>query len=488
MGQRCFCIHEKISVQKTLAKVNVFLFTIFYSIKTKYEILYIILSFKMEIFAKTYCFLENFGLPCFWYYTKIIHQGGLIMAQKKYTKAVAIVLSLSTIANFSPQVYASDSVAIPNNNRPPVLLANNSEIHSKNQFSVKSINKKLSSIIRPDKKVDLQNQQDTKDKKVNKALLETKHWNCGPGKSDSVKANLDLATGILRISGSGEMASYSTVKGNFAPWYNDPDEIKEGEEGKGKYRKNINSVIIEEGVTNIGDCAFYNLDVLGEVSIPSSVKKIGDSAFFDCYSLSFVEMSEGIESIESGAFKNTGLAYVKIPNSVTKIGSGAFRLCSKLHCLKIGSKVADIGDRAFADNQNLYSVGFLGSTEPTSSQVHAASPFSNCPKLEEIYVPKDYNSDIFCKNKIKKVEVKEIEKCRNSFKDAYLTPVIEKIENLGNLVLNNEDKVNKLINSVETFKERKEHKDIDISSLFFSVAGCVCALISAVKTCKDWCN
>ena len=54
MGQRYFCIHEKISVQKTLAKVNVFLFTIFYSIKTKYEILYIILSFKMEIFAKTY--------------------------------------------------------------------------------------------------------------------------------------------------------------------------------------------------------------------------------------------------------------------------------------------------------------------------------------------------------------------------------------------------------------------------------------------------
>ena len=70
------------------------------------------------------------------------------MAPKKYTKAVAIAVSLSMIANFSPQVYASDSVAIPNNNRPPVLLANHSEIHSKNQFSVKSINKKLSSIIR----------------------------------------------------------------------------------------------------------------------------------------------------------------------------------------------------------------------------------------------------------------------------------------------------------------------------------------------------
>ena len=411
------------------------------------------------------------------------------MAQKKYTKAVAIVLSLSTIANFSPQVYASDSVAIPNNNRPPVLLANNSEIHSKNQFSVKSINKKLSSIIRPDKKVDLQNQQDTKDKKVNKALLENVDFECGPkGAEGSIQGHLDLATGILRISGSGEMASYSTVDGKFAPWYEAPDETEGGEKGKGKYRKKINSVIIEEGVTNIGDCAFYDLDVLGEVSISSSVKKIGDSAFFDCYSLSFVEMSEGIESIESGAFKNTGLAYVKIPNSVTKIGSGAFRLCSKLHCLEIGSKVADIGDRAFADNQNLYSVGFLGSTEPTSSQLHAASPFSNCPRLEVVYVPKDYNSDIFCKNKIKKVEVKEIEKCRNSFKDAYLTPVIEKIENLGNLVLNNEDKVNKLINSVETFKERKEHKDIDISSLAFSVVGCVCALISAVKTCKDWCN
>ena len=66
----------KMFMQKTLAKVNVFLFIIFYSIKTKYESLFIILSFKMDIFAKTYCFLENFGLS---YFRRLCQEIQLVM-------------------------------------------------------------------------------------------------------------------------------------------------------------------------------------------------------------------------------------------------------------------------------------------------------------------------------------------------------------------------------------------------------------------------
>ena len=110
---------------------------------------------------------------------------------------------------------------------------------------------------------------------------------------------------------------------------------------------NLVSVVIPDGVTDIGTCAFENCGNLASVkipdsvtsiynwafgscerlisiTIPDSVTSIGDGAFAGCTSLESVKLSNNLSSIGSYAFKDTGLKNVTIPLSVTEIGEYAF--------------------------------------------------------------------------------------------------------------------------------------------------------------------
>ena len=78
--------------------------------------------------------------------------------------------------------------------------------------------------------------------------------------------------GELRISGSGEMTDYSVA--DASPWSELVDSIK--------------TVVIEDGVTSIGDRAFRRCMQMTEISIPDSVTSIGKNAFDYCISLGAV--------------------------------------------------------------------------------------------------------------------------------------------------------------------------------------------------------
>ena len=69
----------------------------------------------------------------------------------------------------------------------------------------------------------------------------------------------------LTIKGSGEMENWEGVA---RPW--------------GLYQQYIESIVLENGVTNIGNSAFYHCDSLTSVTIPDSVTSIGNDAFSDC--------------------------------------------------------------------------------------------------------------------------------------------------------------------------------------------------------------
>ena len=116
-------------------------------------------------------------------------------------------------------------------------------------------------------------------------------------------------------------------------------------------------LVIPDGVTSIGRCAFYGYDRLTSVTIPDSVTSIGDNAFMSCSSLTSVTIPDSVTSIGSYAFSGcTSLTSVTIPDSVTSIGVGAFWDCTSLTSVTIPDSVTSIGEIAFQSCGSLTSV------------------------------------------------------------------------------------------------------------------------------------
>lgn len=120
--------------------------------------------------------------------------------------------------------------------------------------------------------------------------------------------------GTLTISGTGNMTNWTKVAS--VPWY--------------YMRKSISTVIIENGVSTIGNLAFYNCS-LNKIIISNSVTTIGIQAFNGCSSLSSITMPEKLTTIGDNAFSDCiSLVNITIPASVTNIGVHAFYYCSSL--------------------------------------------------------------------------------------------------------------------------------------------------------------
>ena len=141
-------------------------------------------------------------------------------------------------------------------------------------------------------------------------------WDISATTEDSVTAIL-YKDGTLVISGNGRMKDWknnlSTVE-----WY--------------KENKNISKVLIEEGIENIGGCAFAQCSNLIEIEIMSTVmEEICQYAFYECESLKSIILPEKVVNIGDYAFcRCNNLNNITIPRSVTNIGSDIFYNCTNL--------------------------------------------------------------------------------------------------------------------------------------------------------------
>ena len=198
--------------------------------------------------------------------------------------------------------------------------------------------------------------------------------------------------GTLTISGTGEMKNYSGNLNQSAPWHSNIKSIK--------------SVVIEKGVTNIGDYAFSWCNSLTSITIPNSVISIGRDAFDNCSSLTSITIPNSITSIGYGAFEACSgltsvtipnsltsisdsvfsrcdsLTSITIPNSITSIGSCTFSSCSSLTSIMIPSSITSIGSAAFSICSSLTNITILNSV--TRIEPYA---FSNCSSLTNITIP-----------------------------------------------------------------------------------------------------
>ncbi len=144
-----------------------------------------------------------------------------------------------------------------------------------------------------------------------------------------------------------------------------------------KYNGPGGDVIIPEGVTSIGDGAFYMCVDLHSVTIPKGVTSFENEAFANCEKLNTITIPEGVTSIGFAAFLNCiALTSITIPEGVLRIGRSAFYACSNLSSVTIPESVVIIDDKAFCNCISLKNV-----TIPARLRRIGDEAFFGCPKL-----------------------------------------------------------------------------------------------------------
>jgi len=245
--------------------------------------------------------------------------------------------------------------------------------------------------------------------------------------------------GLLRISGNGEMSPFNDDDMTSA-WHN--------------YSSDIYSIVLDSGVTSIGNYAFNNcsniesiafskdvanvgrwaldgcsglikfevdeanqaycdidgvlfsksIDTIerypaartGAYVIPEGVSVIGDSAFYECKNLTDISIPESVTKIEAAAFYCcSGLDSVILPHGLTSLGSTAFYGCSNLSYIRVYEATTNFGDRAFASCANLKTAGPIGGNYNVEFGWISLIPenvFSNCDSLTSIVIPDSVES------------------------------------------------------------------------------------------------
>lgn len=131
---------------------------------------------------------------------------------------------------------------------------------------------------------------------------------------DSVQWNFTPESGVLVISGIGAMSNYQFPSIPI-PWK----------------RTSIDSLVIEEGVTEIGDYAFYYCENLRSISLPASLTRIGAFAFTGCNGIDSLVIPASVKSIEHSAFCYCrNIQTLNIQSDSIDIAAFAFGFCDKL--------------------------------------------------------------------------------------------------------------------------------------------------------------
>ena len=213
----------------------------------------------------------------------------------------------------------------------------------------------------------------------------------------------DEETGTLTISGSGKMDDYAEGSA-YVPWYDLKEEIV--------------SVVIEDGITYIGENNFWDCSGLVSVSLPQTLTEIGRYAFRNCDALEEIILPESLLYInERAVYGCDALTQIDIPASVSVIEGGAFLLCKSLKDINVDEEnevyasddgivfskdmtsltvypagktdgeytvpdsVVSITDYAFSGNPNIIQINLSGYVEDIGEFV-----FYCCSSLSEINV------------------------------------------------------------------------------------------------------
>ena len=165
----------------------------------------------------------------------------------------------------------------------------------------------------------------------------------------------DEETKTLTVSGSGAMPDYETIDGDVpsvnTPWFSYVQDIEkivieEGITSVGDFAfalcLNAKEVVLPEGITAIGDYAFAYCFSLKELNLPSTLISVGELAFAACWSVESLELPDGLEEIGDSAFLYMfAVESFNIPENIQYIGYDAFIYMTNLKEITVPAGVSD---------------------------------------------------------------------------------------------------------------------------------------------------
>ncbi len=197
----------------------------------------------------------------------------------------------------------------------------------------------------------------------------------------------NLSGGVLTITGHGEIPDYTDAF--MPPWYSVADAVTQIVVGEGITRvgdlaffgcENAQSALLGSTVTEIGQRAFKNCKKLSHIDLPTGLKTIADAAFESCESLKTLTLPEGLQSIGAYAFTWSGLTSITVPASVTELGAVAFAYCRSLVRVRLLCPLTKLPDWTFYDCTALKDLLL-----PEATQQIGQKALDGCGRLNALY-------------------------------------------------------------------------------------------------------
>lgn len=192
----------------------------------------------------------------------------------------------------------------------------------------------------------------------------------------------------LTIVGSGAMTDFREPE--MAPWY--------------PYREEVTTLVLPEGLTNVGDLAFFEFKYLEVIQLPGTVERVGRYAFAHCENVRMLTLSPVLREVEDGAFSDCWkLTSLRLPDGLQTIGTKGFYRCEAITSVTVPASVTEIGVSAFGYCKSLvsadvraaikvlpeycfYGCGLLTSVSlPEKLEGVESFSFSQCQSLATIY-------------------------------------------------------------------------------------------------------
>lgn len=178
------------------------------------------------------------------------------------------------------------------------------------------------------------------------------------------EATWELENGVLTIGGTGAIANYT--ESEPAPW---SDRLID-----------INTIIIKNGITSIGNYAFANTVKLTKVVIANSVEFIGIGAFY-ASGIKEINLPNSIKTISKLAFANAHIRKINLSRGLKYAAERVFYNCQNLTTISIPEGVTTIDYEAFGNCMQLKEISL-----PTTLTDIELKAFENCTELTKIKV------------------------------------------------------------------------------------------------------